>query len=65
MMREVIHPNLLETLEIYEGDNNIYCLGKLLSGASLSAVINDKKVTFTQEDVLIMAAKMLDVFHGS
>lgn len=61
MMREVVHPNLLETLEIYEGDNNIYCLGKLLSGDSLTAVINDKKQSITQEDVLTMANKMLQV----
>lgn len=60
-MREVVHPSLLETLEIYEGDNNIYCLGKLLSGDSLTTVINDKKTVLTQEDVLTMAHKMLQV----
>ena len=64
MMREVIHSNLLETLEIYEGDNNIYCLGKLLSGDSLTTVISDKRNQITQEDVLTMAHKMLQVGVG-
>lgn len=55
MMREVVHPNILEIDEIYEGDNNIYCLGKLYSGESLSAVINDKKYIITEQHVIIMA----------
>ena len=61
MMREVVHPNLLETLEIYEGDHNIYCLGKLLAGENLTSVISDKKYQITKEDVLTMANKMLQV----
>ena len=61
MMREVIHPNLLEVLEIYEGDNNIYCLGKLYSGESLSAVINDKRRQITHESIVHMAGRMLEV----
>lgn len=59
MMREVSHPSLLEILEIYEGDNNIYCLGKLYSGDSLSTVINDKKQVITETHVKAMAFKML------
>jgi len=59
MMREVSHASLLEILEIYEGDNNIYCLGKLYSGDSLSSVINDKKQPITESHVKTMAFKML------
>lgn len=61
MMREVWHPNLLSIAEIYEGDNNIYCLGKLYSGESLSAVIHDKKREITRDAVFYMAGRMLEV----
>lgn len=61
MMREVWHPSLLSIAEIYEGDNNIYCLGKLYSGESLSAVIHDKKKEIPREAVYQMAGRMLEV----
>lgn len=61
MMREVDHQNLLQTFEIYEGDNNIYCLGKLLEGESLISIINDKKSAINETTVLTMAHKMLQV----
>lgn len=59
MMREVSHSNLLEILEIYEGDNNIYCLGKLYAGESLSALITDKKKEIPKEAIYLMAGRML------
>lgn len=59
MMRAVGHPNVLEILEIYEGDNNIYCLGRLYAGESLSAVISDKKIEIPMEAVNFMAGRML------
>lgn len=61
MMREVWHPSLLSISEIYEGDNNIYCLGKLYSGESLSAVIHDKKREIPRDAVYYMAGRMLEV----
>lgn len=62
MMREVSHPNVLEVLEIYEGDNNIYCLGKLYSGESLCSVLSDKKREIPQQAIIMMAGRMLQVF---
>ena len=35
MMRVVKHPNILETYEIYEGENFIYCLCTLFHGEDL------------------------------
>lgn len=61
MMREVEHSNLLEILEIYEGDNNIYCLGKLYEGDNLSLVINDKKNKIEEAVINKFALKMLRV----
>ena len=61
MMREVSHPNLLEILEIYEGDNNIYCCGKLYSGESLCSLISDKKRDISQDAINNMAGRMLQV----
>ncbi len=61
MMREVVHPNILEIFEIYEGDNNIYCLGKLYSGDSLSSIINDRKYILTEDHVHRMTYCMLKV----
>lgn len=61
MMREVWHPNLLSISEIYEGDNNIYCLGRLYSGESLSSLIQDKKRVIPQEAVYMLAGRMLEV----
>jgi hypothetical protein len=61
MMREVEHSNLLEILEIYEGDNNIYCLGKLYEGDNLSTVINDKKIKLEETVINNFAHKMLKV----
>ena len=60
-MREVVHSNILEILEIYEGDNNIYCLGKLYSGDSLSTIVSDKKQVITEDNVRTMCYKMLQV----
>lgn len=59
MMRAVSHPNVLEILEIYEGDNNIYCLGRLYAGESLSAIISDKKREIPPKAVNYMAGRML------
>ena len=61
MMREVVHPHILEILEIYEGDNNIYCLGKLYKGESLSNIITDRKYIRTEKHVINMLLKMLQV----
>ena len=61
MMREVWHPNLLAISEIYEGDNNIYCLGKLYSGDSLISVINNKKKEIPKDAIYLMAGRMLQV----
>lgn len=35
MLREVDSPHLLKTHKIYEGENNIYCVGDYYSGGSL------------------------------
>lgn len=35
MLRTVHGPNLLETVKIYEGENNIYCVGQYCSGGTL------------------------------
>ena len=59
MMREVAHPNILEVSEIYEGDNNIYCCGKLYKGDSLSKIINDTRFEVTESMVRSMAHRML------
>jgi serine/threonine protein kinase len=59
MMREVEHPSLLEIIEIYEGDNNIYCLGKLLEGDNLSVIINDKKNKIEEQVINNFCFKML------
>ena len=61
MMRDVWHPNLLTISEIYEGDNNIYCLGKLYAGESLSSVIHDKKKEISKDAIYLMAGRMLEV----
>ena len=61
MMREVWHPNLLSIAEIYEGDNNIYCLGKLYAGECLSAVIHEKKKEIPRGAIYMMAGRMLEV----
>ena len=61
MMREVVHPNILEILEIYEGDNNIYCLGKLYKGENLSSIIGDRKYILTEQHVINMIVRMLQV----
>ena len=61
MMREVVHPNILEILEIYEGDNNIYCLGRLYKGENLSSIIGDRKYILTEQHVINMIVRMLQV----
>lgn len=61
MMREVVHPNILEILEIYEGDNNIYCLGKLYKGENLGWIIGDRKYILTEQHVINMIVRMLQV----
>lgn len=61
MMRAVSHPNILDIEEVYEGDNNIYCLGKLYSGENLSKLISDKKVVISEEVVYNVAHKLIHV----
>lgn len=61
MMREVKHPNILEILELFEGDNNIYCLGYLYKGESLASVIQDKSKKFEEKYVIKFAGNMLQV----
>ena len=61
MMREVNHPNLLHILEIFEGDNNIYCLGKIYKGESLATMIHDKKKRIEEDIIKNFAYKMLQV----
>ena len=58
MMREVVHPNILEILEIYEGDNN---MGKLYKGENLSSIIGDRKYILTEQHVINMIVRMLQV----
>jgi serine/threonine protein kinase len=41
MLREVDGPHLLRIHKIYEGENNIYCLGDLYSGGTLYQYIKD------------------------
>ena len=60
-MREVSHPNLLQIHEIFEGDNNIYCVGKLYKGATLSSLIQDKKYKFEEKTIVNLAGKLLKV----
>lgn len=59
MMRQVSHPNLLQIHEIFEGDNNIYCVGKLYKGATLSSLIQDKKYKFEEKVIVNLAGKLL------
>lgn len=61
MMRAVSHPNVLDVEEVYEGDNNIYCLGKLYSGENLSKIISDKRVPISEEIVFTVAHKLINV----
>lgn len=61
MMREVCHPNLLRVLEIFEGDNSIYCVGKLYKGATLHSLILDKHHKFEEREVVTVADKLLRV----
>lgn len=61
MMREVKHPNVLQILELFEGDNNIYCLGYLYKGESLSSAIQDKSKKFEEREIIRFAGKMLEV----
>lgn len=61
MMREVSHPNLLQILEIFEGDNNIYCVGRLYKGVTLSSLIQDKKYRFEEKVIVNLAARMISV----
>ena len=65
MMRAVSHPNVLDIEEVYEGDNNIYCLGKLYSGENLSKIISDKRVPISEEIVFTVAHKLINVFSLS
>ena len=60
MMRAVDHSGLLRIREIYEGDNNIYCLGELLEGENLSKLINDRKTVIPVQAVQTMCGRMLD-----
>jgi hypothetical protein len=61
MMREVKHSNILEILELFEGDNNIYCLGYLYKGDTLASVIHDKTKKFDERHIIRFAGKMLNV----
>lgn len=61
MMRAVSHPNVLDIEEVYEGDNNIYCLGKLYSGENLSKIISDKRVPISEDVVFTVAQKLINV----
>lgn len=58
-MREVAHPNLLEITEIYEGDNNVYCCGKLYEGENLSKIITDVRFKITETMVKNVAHRLL------
>jgi len=44
MMRTVKHPKILETFEIYEGENYIYCLCTLFEGENLLNALIKKGV---------------------
>lgn len=61
MMRAVFHPNILSILELYEGDNNIYCLGTYYEGECLSQVIKDKKIKISKDIVLTCGYKLIRV----
>ncbi len=61
MMREVSHPNLLEVSEIFEGDNNVYCLGKLYSGDNLGRIINERSFVIDERMVAVLAYRLLKV----
>lgn len=61
MMRAVSHPNVLEIFEIYEGDNNIYCCGKLYEGENLSKIIMDPSVAISETAVRVVAHRLLQV----
>jgi serine/threonine protein kinase len=61
MMREVSHPNLLKIFEIFEGDNNIYCVGKLYKGVTLSSLIQDRNFKFEERVVVNLAGKLIKV----
>ena len=63
-MRAVSHPNVLDIEEVYEGDNNIYCLGKLYSGENLSKIISDKRMPITEETVFNVAQKLINVYYS-
>ena len=41
MLRQVEGPNLLKIIKLYEGENNIYCLGDLYSGGTLYQYIKE------------------------
>jgi len=40
LMRKLIHPNIINLLEIYEGENTFYMILEYLKGRSLHDVIN-------------------------
>jgi len=61
MMREVQHDNLLKIHEIYEGDNNIYCLGRLYEGENLNTAISNKLIKFDEPTICNLIYKMLEV----
>jgi hypothetical protein len=63
-MRAVSHPNVLDIEEVYEGDNNIYCLGKLYAGENLSKIISDKRMPISEETVFNVAHKLINVDYG-
>lgn len=64
MMREVKHPNLLDISEIFEGDNNVYCLGKLYQGENLGRIIGDKSFAIDEQTVSKLAFRLLKVLSG-
>ena len=61
MMRVVNHPNILRVNEVYEGDNNVYCLGKLYKGDTLSNIINDPSSKIDNPSVCSVAFRLLEV----
>ena len=61
MMREVKHLNVIQILEIFEGDNNIYCVGQLYKGATLASLIQDKQHRFDEKTVTNLAEKLIQV----
>lgn len=60
-MRTVNFKNVLQINEIYEGDNNVYCLGSLYTGPSLFTLIKDKSVKITDQLIFLVMVKMIRV----